>query len=93
MPDYNVTSTSTEALPYKQGRWGWSIRNMSDVPINLTFDGTAPVTIDSGSNPGMALSPGQALHCTRENNERSPRNQVNVIHASTGNKRISIQEW
>lgn len=93
MPDYNVTATSSEALPYKQQRWGWVIRNLSDAPINLTFDGTAPVTIDSGSNPGAQLLPGQTMTCTRENNERSPRNQVNVIHASTGNKRISVQEW
>lgn len=93
MPDYNVTSTSTEALPYRQGRWGWAIRNLSDVNINLNYDGTAPVTIDSGNNPGEQLLPGQTIRCTRENNERTPRNQVNVIHASTGNKRISIQEW
>lgn len=93
MSDYNVTTTSSEALPFRQGRWGWSIRNLSDVAINLTYDGSAPVTIDSGSNPGEQIAPGETIRCTREFNERTPANAVNVIHASAGNKRVSIQEW
>lgn len=93
MADYNVTATSSEALPFRQGRWGWSIRNLSDTAINITYDGTSPVTIDSGSNPGEQIASGSTIRCTREFNERTPANAVYVIHASTGNKRISIQEW
>ena len=93
MSEYNVTATSSTALTYKE-RQGWSIRNLSDVAINVTFDGTAPVTIDSGTNPGVAIPVGQTLICTSGARDYStPWNPVYAIHASTGNKRIAIQEW
>lgn len=93
MSEYNVTATSSQALVYKE-RQGWSIRNLSDVAINVTFDGTTPVTIDSGTNPGVQIPVGQTLICTSGARDYStPWNAVHVIHASTGNKRISIQEW
>jgi len=93
MSEANVTSTSSQILAYKE-RQGWSIRNLSDVAINVTFDGSDPVTIDSGTNPGVQIPVGQTLICTSGARDYStPWNAVYAIHAGTGNKRVAIQEW
>jgi len=93
MSKFNVTSTSQVVLPYGE-RQGWTIQNISDVTINITFDGSLTVTTSTGTNPGVTLVPQEKMSVTAGARDMtSPWNQVCAIHGSAGNKEISIQTW
>ena len=90
---FNVTTASQVVFPYKE-RQGWTIQNISDTTINVTFDNSGVVTTSAGASPGVTLEPQERISATSGARDyTSPRNTVAVIHGATGTKIISIQEW
>lgn len=84
MPAVNITTTAAKAFDVPEGKWGFTIRNVSDVTLYLRLSKTVAT---SGANMGMPLDPGgEKTFCFAERSRNSIA--VMAIHGGSGNKSL-----
>ncbi|MEZ5386477.1 MAG: hypothetical protein R3F13_13275 [Prosthecobacter sp.] len=84
MPAATITTTSAQAFAVPEGKFGYEVKNVSDVLVYLRH---AKTVATSSTNMGIPLEPGErrlVVFRKRLNREMT----VMGIHAGTGNKTV-----
>ncbi len=89
----NIGTTAT-VVQAATPRVAIALQNQSDTDIYVALDGSADVTTDSGSKPGLKISPGGTLSMLGGDVFAAGLGKaIYAIHGGSGNKVLVLHAW
>ncbi len=87
-----IGTTATLVSQAKERNW-LMLQNQSDVPVFLSFEGSSDVTTDSGSKPGIRLSPFEVISSDDAAGRFTGNNlPIYAVHGGAGDKIVVLHE-